>query len=157
MKVKLSTLIDGFDMKPDMCDSFLDKETGEVHFISEDDRFALEHEDSDPPEWQKEHLEQIKPILDNFDSERYIYLPSKFEFHEYSVMERFIASLSNPMVQDSLWSAVKGNGAFRRFKNGIQRYGIRDQWYNYREATIKQFIIDWCERENIPYEDDTGK
>jgi hypothetical protein len=156
MKIKLSTLIDEFDMRPDLSESYLDKETGEILFISEDDRFALEHEDREPPEWQKEHLESIKPLLEDFDPERYIGLPSSFDFHEYSVMEKFIASLSSIKVQDSLWSAIKGSGAFRRFKAGIDRFGIADQWYSYRDAAIKQFIIDWCETENIPYVDDTA-
>jgi hypothetical protein len=95
MKIKLSTLIDEFDMQPDLSESYLDKKTGEILFISEQDRFALEHEDSEPPQWQKEHLENIKPLLEDFDSERYIGLPSSFDFHEYSVMEKFIASLSS--------------------------------------------------------------
>jgi hypothetical protein len=155
MKIKLSTLIDEFDMQPDLSESYLDKKTGEILFISEQDRFALEHEDSEPPQWQKEHLENIKPLLEDFDSERYIGLPSSFDFHEYSVMEKFIASLSSINMQDSLWSAIEGSGAFRRFKAGIHRFGITDQWYSYRSAAIKQFIIDWCEAEDIPYVDDT--
>ena len=99
MKIKLSTLIDEFDMQSDMSKSFLDKETGEIFFISEQDRFALEHEDSEPPEWQKEHLERIKPLLEDFDPKRYIGLPSIFDIHEYSVMEKFSASLSSIKLQ----------------------------------------------------------
>ena len=156
MKIKLSTLIDEFDMRPDLSVSYLDKETGEILFISEQDRFSLEHEDIEPPQWQKEHLENIKPLLEDFDPERYIGLPSNFDFHEYSVMEKFIASLSDVKVRDPLWNAIKGSGAFRRFKDGINRYGIADQWYSYRNAAIKQFIIEWCETEDIPYVDDTA-
>lgn len=156
MSVKLSDLIDEFDMRPDMSDSFLDRETGELHYISEDDRFALDHQDHEPPEWQKEHLEKIKPIVEYNDIERYISLPSNFDFHEYSVMEKFISSLSDIKVRDSLWNAIKGGGAFRRFKNAIQRYGVRDQWYKFRDSEIKQLIIEWCEDNNIPYEDDTS-
>jgi hypothetical protein len=156
MKIKLSTLIDEFDMQSDMSESYLDKETGEIFFISEDDRFALEHEDMEPPDWQKEHLERIKPLLEDFDLKRYICLPSSFDFHEYSVMEKFIASLSSIKLRDSLWNEIKGSGAFRRFKDRIDQFGIAVQWYSYRDAAVKQFIIDWCETEDIPYVDDTA-
>jgi len=59
-KIKLGTLIDEFSTQSEMINSYLDKETGEIYFISEDDRFALEHEEFEPPEWQKKHLEQNK-------------------------------------------------------------------------------------------------
>ena len=157
MKIKLSKLIEGFEFQSEMSESYLDKETGEIFFISEDDRFALENPDMEPPEWQKEHLERIKPLLEDFDQERYIGLPSEFDFNEYSVMEKFIASLSSNKLQDSLWNAIEGRGAFRRFKDRIAQYGIDNQWYSYRDAAVKQFIIDWCEVEGIPYVDDTVK
>jgi len=156
MRIKLSTLIDEFSTQSEMIHSYLDKETGEIYFISEDDRFALEHEEFEPPEWQKKHLERIKPLLDDPDPKRYICLPSEFDFHEYSVMEKFIASLSSTKVRESLWNAIKGRGAFRRFKDGINRFGITDQWYRYRDRAIEQFIIEWCEIEDIPYVDDTA-
>lgn len=156
MKVKLSKLVEEFEMQSEFSSSYLDKETGETFFVSEDDRMALDHEDMELPEWQKEHLEEIKPLLEDFKGERYIGLPSESDFNEYSVMEKFIASLSNNEIQDSLWSAIDGRGAFRRFKDRIAQYGIADQWYGFRDAAVKQFIIDWCEVEGIPYVDDTA-
>ena len=137
------------------CKFWAEQKTGEIYFVSEDDRSALEHEDIEPPEWQKEHLERIKPILENFDPNRYICLPSGFDFHEYRVMEKFISSLSSTKVRESLWHAIKGRSAFRRFKNCIDRFGLTEQWYRYRDAALKQFIIEWCEVEDIPYIDDT--
>lgn len=156
MKIKLSKLIEEFDMQSDMSSSYLDKETGEIFFITEDDRDALEDEDMEPPEWQKEHLEKIKPILENIHEERYVDLPSQFDFHEYRVMERFITSLTNEKQQDALWNAIRGRGAFRYFKDRVAEFGITDRWYKYREAAIKEFISDWCEVEGIDYEDDTS-
>ena len=144
-------------MSFDMIDSYLDRETGEIFFITEQDRFALEHEDSEPPDWQKEHLERIKPMLDNPEPDRYINLPSYFGFHEYSVMEKFISTLSNMEIRKLLSKLIKGRGAFRRFRDGIRRFGIEQQWNNYRNSAVKQFIINWCENENIPYVDDIHK
>jgi len=71
-------------------------------------------------------------------------------------MEKFITSLSSTKVRESLWNAIKDRGAFRRFKDCINRFGITDQWYRYRDRAVKQFIIEWCEVEDIPYVDDTA-
>ncbi|MCP4153023.1 MAG: hypothetical protein GY757_35150 [bacterium] len=117
--------------------------------------FAIEHDDHEPPEWQKEHLEKIKPIPEDTCPARYIGLPLKYDFHEYAVMERFITSLSGADMRESLWRAIKGRGAFRDFKNEINRLRIADQWYAYRDAALKEFVIRWCEAGDIPYVDDT--
>ncbi|MCP4151260.1 MAG: hypothetical protein GY757_26185 [bacterium] len=157
MSVKLSALIEEIDMMPESCDSYLDKETGECYFISEDDKFAITHDDREPPEWQKEHLEKIKPILaEDRDYDRYISLPLKYDFHEYAVMDRFIGTLPDSEMREALWSSIRGRGAFSRFKNNLRGLNLEDRWYAYRDAALKEFIINWCKRENIPYVDDAA-
>ena len=156
-KIKLSQLIDEFDFQSDFSSGYLDREAGEVLRISEDDRAAFEFSDEDSvPEWQKEYLEKIRPILEGTeDPDRYLALPDQFDFHEYRHMERFISRLSDELVRERLWSAIKGKGAFRRFKDGIHQYGLADRWYEYRDDAMKRFVIDWCEAEEIPYVDNT--
>ena len=46
------------------------------------------------------------------------------ESHEYSIMERFIWSLPEGTIQDRLENAIRGRGAFRRFKDSICWLGI---------------------------------
>lgn len=45
----------------------------------------------------------------------------------------------------------EGKGAFRRFKDTVQRYGIENRWYSYREEVLKNIAINWCENNNISY------
>lgn len=66
-------------------------------------------------------------------------------------MERFCLSIEDEEISDSLYYAIKGKGAFRRFKEGIHRYGITDDWYKYREEALKQMARDWCEENDIEY------
>lgn len=81
----------------------------------------------------------------------YISLPSQFDIHEYSIMEKFCLSINDDNLQDIMYSSIKGNGAFRRFKDNIHRYHIAEDWYKYRDEAIKQIAIEWCEDNEIRY------
>jgi hypothetical protein len=159
MTVKLSDLIDGFEMAMNETSVYLDKQTGEVFSISEDDRLAFEEEIDDAPEWQKEHLKRIRPLLeeDIIDSNRYIELPDKFDFNEYTYMERFVLSLENDFARKDLYRAIKGSGAFQRFRSGIRHFKVEDEWYKYRDSQLKQMLLDWCEFNEVKFVDDTNK
>jgi hypothetical protein len=63
-------------------------------------------------------------VVENF--EYYLELPNKYDVNEYEIMEEFCLTVSDQRKQDSLLRAIKGKGAFRRFKilksknNGIR-------------------------------------
>ncbi|GAH05442.1 unnamed protein product, partial [marine sediment metagenome] len=76
-------------------------------------------------------------------------LPTKFDIHEYDIMEKLCLSIKDKEVSNTMYSSIKGSGAFRRFKNNIHRYNIQDDWYEYRDAAIKEIAIEWCKDNNI--------
>jgi hypothetical protein len=160
-KFKLTELIEGVDFDFLESQTYLDLETGEILYINEDDRYVFncgKEELDSAPDWQRPHLERIWEVLEKEDDlapDRYRVLPGKFEFHEYLQMEEFITGLPSERLRDDLWYAIKGKGAFRRFKNALARHGLLNQWYTYRDAALKQFVVEWCEKENIPFLDDT--
>ena len=84
----------------------------------------------------------------------FVALPDKFEIHEYSIMERFCLSLSDEELQDELLYAIRGSGAFRRFKDAIYRKEIQDDWYRFRDESIKDIAIDFLESEGIAWLND---
>jgi isopentenyl phosphate kinase len=48
-------------------------------------------------------------------------------------------------------SAVHGAGAFRHFKNAIQRLGLENSWFQYREAAVERVAKEWLDENKIPY------
>ena len=56
-------------------------------------------------------------------------------------------------MSDTLYSLIKSSGAFRRFKDAIQDYGIADDWYKYRNKALKEIAIEWCEENGIEFDD----
>ena len=73
---------------------------------------------------------------------------------------RFRPNLPCPNVEstqaaEELWRAIKGKGAFRFFKDTANRLGLLDQWYRYRDAAVKEYVMGWAEANQVTVEDDT--
>jgi hypothetical protein len=151
--VKLSDIIEVIVFQSDEISSYLNKKTGEIVTLTEDDIKAAENQDTleEYPEWQHENIKIASHFLDH--EEDFIGLPTKYDVHEYQIMERFCLSLKNRGISEALYRAIKGKGAFRRFKDDIIRFDIEDDWYKYREEAMKQVAIDWCELNQIEFKD----
>lgn len=152
-RVKISEIIQEMNVQPDEGSLYLNKKTGEVVMVTEEVLRAAEEEDSleEYPPWQQKAIKVAHDILDN--SENYVELPSKYEINEYRIMEDFCNSIEDPRISEVLSDAIKGRGAFKRFKDSIVRLGIADRWYKYSEEAFRKIAIEWCEDNNIDYID----
>ena len=153
IRVKLNDIIEGLEFESDERNSFLDKRTGEVVSISEEEMQAAEDDEpiEDFPDWQQDLVRIAKEIVD--ETGNYIALPTKFDIDEYSIMEKFCLSLNDSEMSDTLYSLIKGSGAFRRFKDAVHEYDIADDWYKYRNNALKEVAIEWCQENDIEFED----
>ncbi|MHC4104325.1 MAG: UPF0158 family protein [Planctomycetota bacterium] len=153
IRVKLDEIIEGLEFQSDESSSFLDKTTGKVVLISEYQMCAAEDDepDEDSPDWEQDLVRIAKEIIN--ETGNYIALPTKFDIHEYSIMEKFCLSLNDDEMCDTLYSLIKGSGAFGRFKNAIHEYDIADDWYKYRNDELKAIAIEWCKEHGIELDD----
>ena len=153
IRVKLNDIIEGLEFESDERNSFLDKRTGEVVSISEEEMQAAEDDEpiEDFPDWQQDLVRIAKEIVD--ETGNYIALPTKFDIDEYSIMEKFCLSLNDSEMSDTLYSLIKGSGAFRRFKDAVHEYDIADDWFKYRNDALKEIAIEWCQENDIEFED----
>ena len=151
MKAKLRDLVDGIDFQIDESFSYFNTRTGEVVTLSEEDmRYAEDdYPLEDEPEWMSDVAELAKDVLESGD---YIELPSQWDVHEYRIMEDFCLTQTSGDTQHQLLRAIKGRGAFRRFKDTAFDTGVIDEWYNYKNRRIEEIAIDWCKEHNIDYE-----
>jgi L-methionine (R)-S-oxide reductase len=154
-KVKLSEIINGMDFGADES-GYLNKKTGKVVIIFSDDSGFLESDEplESLPQWQREAIAESRELMGR--EEDVIALPSKFDIHEYAIMEKFCLSLKDEKASTQLYHAIKGSGAFRRFKDGIHRLNIADQWYRYRDRALKEIAVQWCEDNQVDYLDDVS-
>ncbi len=92
----------------------------------------------------EENEELIEEISDGFIDE-YISLPGQYEINEYRMMEEFIYDLPAGKNQDALERAIRGKGAFRRFKAHLYDLGLEQSWYKFRDDSYEKIARDWCE------------
>ncbi|GBD86964.1 hypothetical protein BMS3Abin03_00889 [bacterium BMS3Abin03] len=152
VKVKLEDVIEQIEFASESSKSFLNLNTGEIHVIPEEVEIYAEEDIEDEdfiPDWEKEIIPVAKDIQKNPDN--YIRFPDQYDIHEYSIMESFSLSLSDEKLRDILYYSLKGSGAFRRFKENINRLGITEEWYKYKDEALRKIAVEWCQDNNLEY------
>lgn len=154
---KISDLTDALEFDMPTHIMYFDRQTGQLVCVDRDVMNGVEEADEEKldslPDWQKEEVEIARAILDD-DSDRFIDVPDRFDFNEYSHMQHFINTLQNPSDIEELWRAISGKGAFRHFKDTAERLGLLERWFQYRDEAMKEFIIAWAEANNVPLAND---
>ena len=137
MKIKLQQVIQAIEEADDVFTSFLDTKTGKTVYLADplmtgetDETLAAEMEDT---------------------PERFLRFPTKYEIHQYRIMEDFIDQLPPGKAQEELAYAIRGKGAFRRFKQSVRFHGLEQRWYDYLAKAYRELVIRWCAEEGLEY------
>lgn len=138
-------------MKVDIDDVMLEFELANndmgnaVYYIRKENRFV----DS----WADEFMECREAAEECEDDEGYwVRVPDRYAQNGYGIMEDFIYSLENETAREWLSNAIRGKGAFRRFRGACERFHILDDWYDFEENAKRKQAIEWCENNGIEYE-----
>src|ERR1700756_1239672 len=115
VQVKLQDILEGMEFQSDEQSSFLNLTTGEVVAITDEELRAAENDAplEDFPAWQHNAIRIARDIV---ETDHYLPLPDRFEINEYRIMEHFCLSVDDEDMRDDLCGAIRGRGAFRRFK-----------------------------------------
>ena len=112
------------------CISFLDLTTGKV--------VAAEDE------------EETDALL---SGEHHLHMPADlFEGWEYGALDEFEASLPDDPLREQLARAIRGKGAFRRFKDIVSGGGnveLKHRWEWFETQRKREHIVEWLRSENI--------
>ncbi|MFP4548808.1 MAG: UPF0158 family protein [Fidelibacterota bacterium] len=151
-KLSLTELTDNMETQNDLTNFLYHKKSGELVYFSDEELSIAESEDDrDIPGWQIPVVKIAEDTLKH--PEDYIEIPTQFDIHEYQIMEQFCLSL--PLEKaEILADAIRGRGAFRRFKDKIHDLGVADAWFAFKRDYFYEIARDWCEEHNIDYIDD---
>ena len=83
--------------------------------------------------------------------ERFLRFPTKYEIHQYRIMEDFIDQLSPGKAQEELVYVIRGKDAFRRFKQSVRYHGLEQRWYDYLAEAYRELAIRWCAEKGLEY------
>ena len=158
--INLDEIVDALDFVSDETSSYYCKTTSAVCFIEDDALRMAEDELESPDEssdeffgLEEESMQVARQIVANEDD--FIRLPDQFEIHEYSIIQEFCESRPDEAVSRELSDEITGKGAFRSFRRAIDRLGLTDDWYKYRDDAFKCIARDWCEENDVPYTEET--
>src|SRR6185295_16573702 len=149
LPAKLDDVIDALDAAGEGFTHYLDRRTGEVIMVTDEEMEAAEEDElsSEYPDWQREAILRAREIL---KSENFVELPNQFDIHEYEIMEEFCLAYDERHAGENLRRLIKGSGAFRRFKNAIESIGADKAWYQFRRTVIEKIAAEWLEEQQIP-------
>jgi len=151
--VKLEDILDAFECPYPEGIAYVNRRTGEVVVTQEEyRRLAEEDDDTDAerPDWEKEEIALTRTVLEN-EGDLYLALPTQFDIHEHNIMERFARQVEDDGISDDLQAALRGRGGFRRFKDAVYRHEMQEQWFRFRDDTLRKIAIDWCEENHIAF------
>ena len=129
--VKLSEIVEYIDFGSTDAMSFYNELTGEFYYYHEG--FTDNDRDLD-------------------EEEGWLRLPNQRDANEYEMMSDFSGMVRNARKRDQLEIALSGRGAFRRFKDAVDREGIANKWYAFRDRRYLEFARDWCDENGIAYD-----
>lgn len=136
-RVPLESVISGIEMASDSHPFFLDLETMEQVSVADERMTGIDD------------TEKAELIDENPD--RFLRLPTQWDIHEYRIMEDFVYSLEDGDAKQALARALQGRGAFRRFKDTLIQYGVRQRWFDFRAAACRELAIRWCRDHDLLY------
>lgn len=164
-KVSCSDLAEAFQNSSYEHHYLLDKQMGKVILIDDEIADVLrEGEDlSELAAWQREVAAEIKPVLralgelpdeeagaDDVELGRYVEIPRDESRDGYEDMVEFAETVTNAHLRELLAVALRGKGAFRRFKDVLLAYPAeRERWFAFRDERLRGRIKGWAEDEGV--------
>ena len=135
MKVKLSDILEAFEMNDMYSEYFIDKETGEVVQVNDMMMTADEKEE----------------VCDRLDEHGFYRLPSSYDIRDFDLMSGSIDTLSGS-PRSKLLDAVTNRHPFSSFKNELRKLHMEEKWYTFQADAYRRMAINWCKEHDVEYE-----
>ena len=139
MTIPLKQVIQAIEEANEVFTSFWDTKTGRTVYLADPLITDMTEEDK-----------ALAAAIEDAP-ERFLSFPTKYEIHQYRMMEDFIDQLAPGKAQEELAHAIRGKGAFRRFKQSVRYHGLEQRWYDYLAEAYRELAIRWCEEEGLEY------
>lgn len=95
--------------------------------------------------------EEVPPGFDFHDAHNgLIPLPGRSTARDYERMKQF-AEESIGQRKEWLGNAIRGAGAFHRFRAVLERFDSVEEWRAFQERCDRLLAMDWCEENGVPY------
>jgi hypothetical protein len=173
-RISLKDLAESFDQVSQDVNGFLDLEAGEVLYITSETARELEqvYEAMPASLANASDAEQRTALLAFIEDEgidvsdeesileadaidrglgtRYVAIPEADSREGYRDMEAFIDTVTDARLQTRLDRAIRGRGAFRRFREELGETDAEEQrWYAFKQQRLEERAREWLADEGI--------
>ncbi len=138
MKIKLRDLAKAM-AKSDVHQGYVDIKLGKVIIMQDDMAEA-------------DTLDHIFDIED--DWQHYIPLPNVIDNEAHAIMLGFIEKQARADIKDRLLAALNSIGAAIKFQQQVRHLLLKSAWENYQQEYFMAAARDWCEENDLEYEED---
>lgn len=136
-----------YDTKEDG-EAYLDTESGEILFIPQNIINAIDDDDVESlGDWEMEIAKDALNIIDDED-ERYLLIPEIDEEMTENIIKEFLSSLDEEESQKVV-ARINWDDLEHTFMSAMRKYEMIDDYYDFLDEQIKQFVIEWLEENGI--------
>lgn len=75
-------------------------------------------------------------------------------WESFQIMEDFVETITDEVVQDKLWSALRHRHPFSAFNKMLHYTDQRENWFAFRDERMRLIVERWMGDEGIVYKDD---
>lgn len=152
-KVKLDDIVRALETCSSEIAAYLNLQTGTVLQVGDEylsyAEMAAQDDEDEHPQWELEIIAEARDILNHPDC--YLQIRSSCDIHEYKIMEDFCNRCEDPGKRQQLLGAIRGKGAFRRFRDEADKLEVLDDWYAYRLKSLTEIAVKWCEENHVKF------
>lgn len=145
--IPLHTIKQAFEQDCEQQRSFVDLHFMDIVSVDTELLSALEDPTTDPSsleEWPDAEVMLAKAIDDDLESKRYIAIPPRSEFHEYTHLEHFISSLNHPELNQLLQYQGHAAPSMHRLLEAVAATGHAEAWHSYRDSALTNHLLEWA-------------
>ena len=146
LPVSLEQVADELEILIEGATVYVHRKTGEILGVMADDFTS-------PEEWGEEmgaDEEMLAKLREIPDSDDWVALPDQYAIHEWQIMEDFARTVQRESLREELLGAIHRRGAFRQFKDAVQRHGLQDDWFQYKRNALIEIARAALEEAGIP-------
>lgn len=151
--VSLNDIVQEMQIISDTMTVYFQRSTGKFITVTDEYMSAAESDAplDDRPEWEQEIIRETAEFFAREDDGDNVPLPTRYDIHEYAIMERFCSRVENRRIANDLFRSIAGKGASRRFKDALHRHDIEKNWYAYKDEAYKAIAREWCEEHCVSW------
>ena len=150
MKVNLNDVVECIEFEGELLTHYYNKKTGIIIYIEDSRTATYKSEDINNienfEEWERELINSLYDFKKNPDD--YIQLPTHDDIDEHGMMIEFSNKIEDSEVRNII---LANENSVRELRNAIEKAGLTNQWYDYRESVERDLAIKWCNDNNIEY------